>query len=120
LLTIRWLTIMTQLPFKYFFWPILATVTWASVQYTGGWEDYVMLIVFTVVGLFLRKYKFSRPALVIGFILSDKIEALYKQVSVLYTPEQLISRPGFVIILVLTVIALVYGLFFHKNKIEFT
>jgi len=120
LLAIRWLTMMTQLPFKYFFWPILATIIWASVQYTGGWEDYAVLVIFTALGLFLRKYKFSRPALVIGFILSDKIEALYKQVSVLYTPEQLISRPGFVIILVLTVIALVYGLFFHKNKIEFT
>jgi putative tricarboxylic transport membrane protein len=120
LLTIRWLTMMTQLPFKYFFWPILATIVWASVQYTGGWEDYAVLIIFTILGLVLRKYKFSRPALVIGFILADKIEALTKQVNALYTMDQLLARPGFITIIVLAVIALVYGLFFHKNKVEFT
>lgn len=119
ILAIRWLTMITVLPFRYFFWPILALIVWSSVQYTGEWEDYAVLFAFCVLGLLLKWGKFSRPALIIGFVLADKIESLTSQVSVLYTPASLLERPIFLTIIGLALIVFIYGTFFYRSKIEF-
>ena len=120
LLCIRWLVMLTLLPYKYFFFPIMALIIWSCVQYTGGWEDYAVLAIFCAVGLVLKKIKFSRPALIIGFVLSDKLESLSKQMTDLYTMDQLLTRPIFLSIAALSLVVLVYGIFFHKTKIDFT
>lgn len=120
LLCIRWLTMLTLIPYKYFFFPIMALIVWSCVQYTGGWEDYAVLAIFCVFGLILKQIKFSRPALIIGFVLSDKLEALTKQMSNLYTVDQLMTRPIFLSIMAVSLVVLVYGIFFHKTKIDFT
>ena len=54
------------------------------MQYTGGWEDFIVLFIFSIIGFFCRHFKFSRPALLIGFILSEKIEKLSIQMLALY------------------------------------
>jgi putative tricarboxylic transport membrane protein len=120
LLGIRWLTLVTVMPFQYFFWPILAIIVWACVQYTGGWEDYLVLTIACISGLILKKIKFSRPSLIIGFVLSDQIEALTGQMISLYTIEQLLSRPIMIAILTLCLGALIYGVFFQKSRISYT
>jgi putative tricarboxylic transport membrane protein len=51
---------ISQVPYKYYFPILVAFIVWACVQYTGGWEDYVVLILCTLLGLILKKYKFSR------------------------------------------------------------
>jgi TctA family transporter len=54
------------------------------VQYTGGWEDYIILFIFSLLGIIIKKYDFNAPALLFGFILSERIEALTIQMGVLY------------------------------------
>ena len=54
--------------FSYTFIPCSRT----AVQYTGL-EDYAILGIMTTIGM-LCKHKFSRPALLIGFILSERIK----------------------------------------------
>jgi len=88
-------------------------ITWACVQYTGGWEDYAMLAICSVVGILCKKYKFSRPGLVIGFILADRIEALTIQLTTLYNLESLLTRPIFVGLALAIVVVFVYGI---RNK----
>lgn len=119
ILAIRWLTMLTIMPYRYFFWPVLVLIVWSSVQYTGGWEDYAVLAAFCTLGLLLKWGKFSRPALIVGFVLADKIESLTNQVSVLYTPAQLIERPLFLSILALAVAVFIYGVFFYRSRIDF-
>jgi TctA family transporter len=116
---IRWLTMITVMPFQWFFWPVLAVIVWTSVQYTGGWEDYAVLCLATVLGLACRHWRFSRPALVIGFVLADKLEAMTLQLTALYTWPQLMSRPGFVIVAMVGLLVLVYGIFFFRSRIDF-
>jgi TctA family transporter len=94
-------------------------IVWACVQYTGGWEDYVMLGICSLLGISMAKFKFSRPALVIGFILADRIDALSIQLNTLYTIEQLVTRPLFIILVILILATSYFGVF-NRNKLEYT
>ena len=118
LLTTPIIARIAQIPYKYYFPVLLGFIVLACVQYTGGWEDYFMLAVCSVVGLLAKRYKFSRPALLFAFILSDRIEALTVQMSGLYTVEKLLDRNIFLVLVVITVITLVWGLT-NKRKIDY-
>jgi len=69
-------------------------------------------------GFFCKYYKFSRPALLIGFILSDKIEKLSIQMLALYDVDSLIARPIF-LILVLCILGIFTYSFIKKGKIDY-
>jgi TctA family transporter len=110
---------ITNIPYKYFFVVVLTFVVWACVQYTGGWEDYAILILTSIVGVSAKKFKFSRPALIIGYILSERIEALTVQMTTLYDIQSLLERPIFLTLVGLIVIILLFGIF-NKSKMEYT
>jgi TctA family transporter len=103
--------------YRYYFPALVVFITWACAQYTGGWEDYAILILCSVLGVFCKEYKYSRPALLMAFILAAKVEALTIQMTTLYTIETLMTRPIF-IILIITIIALA-TLSIKKNKLEY-
>ena len=110
LLFTRYISAITRIPYKYYFPILFIFITWACVQYTGGWEDYFILAVCSVLGILCKKYKFSRPAMVIGFILAERVEALTLQMTSLYSIDQLITRPIFVILLLLTTCVFAWGI----------
>ena len=110
LLFTRYISAITRVPYKYYFPLLLVFITWACVQYTGGWEDYFILAVCSVLGILCKKYKFSRPAMVIGFILAERVEALTLQMTSLYSIDQLVTRPIFVILLLLTTGVFAWGI----------
>ena len=109
---------IAQIPYKYYFPLLLGFIVLACVQYTGGWEDYAILAVCSVVGVLAKKYKFSRPALLFGFILSDRIEQLTLQLTSMYSLDRLVDRPIFLGLLVLICIVLFWGLT-QRNKLEY-
>ena len=115
---IKPISYITSVPYKYYFPILLAVITWSSMQYTGGWEDFAMLVIFSCIGFVCRHYKFSRPALLIGFILSEKIEKLSIQMSSLYDIESLITRPIFMILVVFIIGIFAYS-FMKKGKIDY-
>ena len=115
---IRPISYITSVPYKYYFPVLLTLIVWTAMQYTGGWEDLAMLAIFTALGFFCKYYKFSRPALLIGFILSDKIEKLSIQMLALYDVDSLISRPIF-LILVLCILGIFTYSFIKKGKIDY-
>jgi len=99
---------------------LLVFVTWACVQYTGGWEDYAIFAMCSVLGLAAKKYKFSRPAMLIGFILADRIESLSLQMTSLYTIDKLLDRPIFLGLCVAVIGMFIYGVFINKNKLDYS
>lgn len=115
----KYIAKITHIPYKYYFPVLLTFIVWACVQYTGGWEDYLMLGLCSILGIFCKRYKYSRPALVIGFILSERIESLSIQMDRLYTYDMLIERPIFLGLLVLIAIVAYFGIF-NRNKLEYT
>ena len=118
-LFIKYAVRITNIPFRYYFWPILASLVWSCTQYTGLIEDYYMFAICCVVGVFLKYCKFSRVSFLIGFILSARIEASYLQFTGLYEWTDLITNWLPATFLVLAVLAAIWGLFFNKAKIEF-
>ncbi len=115
---IKPISYITSVPYKYYFPILLAVIIWSSMQYTGGWEDFAMLAIFSVIGFFCKHYKFSRPALLIGFILSEKIEKLSIQMSSLYNIESLIIRPIFMVLVAFIIGIFAYS-FMKKGKIDY-
>jgi putative tricarboxylic transport membrane protein len=116
---IRYAVRITNLPFSYYFWPVMALLVWSSVQYTGYWEDYVFFAMCCAFGLALRKYKFSRAALVIGYVLADRLEGTFLQYSKLYDFTDIFTRPISGSLMALTFVAIIYGVFFNKTRIKY-
>ena len=109
---------IASVPYKYYFPVLLALIIFTSMQYTGGWEDLAMLAIFSCLGFFCKHFWFSRPALLIGYILADKVEGLTLQLLGLYTYETLITRPIFMILAVSIVGILVFSII-KKGKIDY-
>ena len=114
----RYIALITYVPYKYYFPLLVFFIVWACVQYTGGWEDYAILGICTLLGVLAKKYKFSRPALLMAFILADKVEALTIQLTRLYTFDKLLDRPLF-LILVLCIIVLFIWAVARRSKLEY-
>jgi putative tricarboxylic transport membrane protein len=109
---------IASVPYKYYFPVLLALIIFTSMQYTGGWEDLAMLAIFSCLGFFCKHFWFSRPALLIGYILADKVEGLTLQLLGLYTYETLITRPIFMILAVSIVGILIFSII-KKGKIDY-
>jgi TctA family transporter len=118
LLGVNYICKITAVPYKYYFPLLLGIITWACMQYTGGWEDLAMLIIFSILGLGMKRYKYSRPAMLMAFILADKIENLTIQLTTLYTLETLITRPIFIGIMIAVIGIFIYSLK-RKNKVSY-
>jgi len=118
LLLTRYIALIAHIPYKYYFPLLLGFITLACVQYTGGWEDYAILAIASAIGLLAKGFKFSRPALLFGFILADRIEALSIQMFTLYDIDRLLTRPIFWTLVVATVAVLFWGIT-KRNKLEY-
>jgi hypothetical protein len=116
---IRYATLITRIPFKYWAVPLIALIVWSCANYTGGWEDYAILAAMTLVGLCLKYFKISRISFIIGFVLSHKLELITGQFLTLYSFQDLVYRPISLCLLAVSVIILVYGLFFNRTTIKY-
>jgi TctA family transporter len=116
---IKYASNITRIPLKYYFIPILGVIVWSCVQYTGGWEDYVILAICSALGLLFKKLKLSRACLIIGFVLAGRLEKTTIQFNTLYDLAEVLHRPITMGLLIFTLIVIIYGLFFNKSKISY-
>jgi len=72
-----------------------------------------------VLGVIMKKFKFSRPALLIGFILASRVEGLSLQLFSIYTIEKLSTRPIFLGLIAITIALFVWGIT-RKSEMEFS
>jgi len=106
------------IPFKYYFPIIMIFIVWSCMLYTGGIADLLMLVVFSALGWVMRKYKFSRPALVMAFILAPRVETLSIQMTTLYTVDALLGRPIFLAICLAIAVVFIWSLI-NKRSINY-
>jgi TctA family transporter len=116
---IKYASNITRIPLKYYFIPILGVIVWSCVQYTGGWEDYVILVICSALGLLFKRLKLSRACLIIGFVLAGRLEKTTIQFNTLYDLADVLHRPITMGLLIFTLIVIIYGLFFNKSKISY-
>lgn len=110
---------IAHIPYKYYFPFLITFIVWSCVQYTGGWEDYIMLFLAGLLGLACKKWSFSRPALLIGFILSGRIESLTIQLTSLYGLDTIVTRPIFLVLMIMTIGVLTWGLS-RKSQLDYS
>lgn len=115
---VRWVSYLVYVPATYYRIFLLVVIIWSCLQYTGGWEDVAILGILSIIGLSAKKFCFSRPSLLIGYILADRIEKLSWQTFELYKLTDLIQRPIFLLICFFIVIIITIA-FKGSNKIDF-
>ena len=117
---IKYASNITRIPMKYYFLPIIGIIIWSSVQYTGGWEDYVMLGICSILGMLFKYFKLSRACMIVGFVLASRLEKTSIQFTTLYDWQSVLTRPISMTLIIFTLIAITYGIFFNKSKINYT
>lgn len=114
----QYITKIAYVPFIYYFPLLVIFIIWACVQYTGSWEDYAILIIFIIIGILAKKYKFSRPSILIGFILTERVESLTLQLTRIYDVNKLADRPIFLILICFIIFLFIYTIV-RKNTIDY-
>jgi putative tricarboxylic transport membrane protein len=110
---------INRIPVRYYVGPLLMIIIWSSVQYTGGWEDYVMLLACAMTGVLLRKFKVSRACVIIGFVLAPRLEKTYIQYVSLFDWLAVFTHATCLCLLCITLVTIIYGIFFNRAKINY-
>jgi len=93
---------------------ILLTVTTASWIVRGMLVDVFACLIFTLIGYTIRKFNYSAPAVLLGFILGRIFENnLFLSIQ-LHGPLFLLQKPLALVILVLTILGVAQQV--YKNR----
>ncbi|NET31305.1 MAG: tripartite tricarboxylate transporter permease [Cyanothece sp. SIO1E1] len=87
---------------------MIMVISFAAFQATKDMMDLWMLLVFGMIGIFMKRFGWSRPAFLIGFVLATQAES-YLNMSVQFYGWEMFWRPGVIIILLLSLISVYYS-----------
>lgn len=85
---------------------MLTIVYFAAFQATRSWNDLIALFIMGLVGMYMKRFGWSRPALLIGYVLSQRLDAAMYQ-SIQVYGLTFLDRPGVLILLGLIVISVI-------------
>jgi putative tricarboxylic transport membrane protein len=101
---------LTTIPFVYLAPFLLTIIVFGAYQSTRRWGDIVTLFAIGILAVFLRRFGYSRPAFLIGFVLQNSIEILLYQTVQIYTLTELLARPLMWILVLINIASLWFGL----------
>ncbi|WEX10657.1 tripartite tricarboxylate transporter permease [Chelativorans sp. AA-79] len=88
---------------------MVVTIFFAAFQASRDWGDFVMLLLAGILGVYMKRFGWSRAALLIGFVLSARLESsLYRTVQI-YGFE-IFLRPISILILLVAVASAYFAL----------
>lgn len=87
---------------------MIMVISFAAFQATKDMMDLWMLLIFGVIGIFMKRFGWSRPAFLIGFVLATQAES-YLNMSVQFYGWSMFLRPGVIIILALSLISVYFS-----------
>ena len=77
--------------------------------------DYLTLAFCSALGMFCYRFKISRPAILLTYIVVEKWQNLGQQVQTMYNFNDLITRPLFLVLLLIATLLVVRAIT-NKNK----
>ena len=127
LVAIRYLAMLLYIPARYYMIPLFVITIvsalsvnnpeWYKWKWVWGLEDLSVLIILSTIGYACKRLKFSRPALLLAFILSEKVEDKFSATKSLYIDtgryEKLLTDPTFMGIMIVIIAIAIYGM---RNK----
>lgn len=99
---------LTTLPFNYLAPFMIVAISFAAFQATRDLMDLAALLGVGAIGVVLKRFAWSRPAFLIGFVLAPQAEG-YLNLAAQFYGWQMLLRPGVLIILAITVVSIFLG-----------
>lgn len=103
----KWIVKILEVPYWIYASSIIAIIVWANLEYTGGYQDLVILLMCCVLGILLRYFEISRPAVLVTYVVAERMEGYIKQTMQLYDLENLITRPIFMLTMIVGIFIIV-------------
>ena len=108
---------LTAVPFDVLAPILLALLMLAGYQTSRSWGDLVALLLFGLMGWLFLRHGLSRPAFVIGFVLSHGIETNLYTTLAFYGAE-VFRRPVFLVLLALCALSALYGVRIARGRAQ--
>ena len=96
---------ITTIPYSLIAPFMIVLIFFAAFQATRNWGDFYALMTLGTLGFYLKRFGWSRPAMLIGFVLAPQIEANVYRASALYGVE-IFTRPIVIVLLLMTAISI--------------
>lgn len=93
---------------------MLVLIFFAAFQATRDWSDLLALFVFGTLGMFMKRFGWSRPALLIGYFLAPRLEPKIYQAQQVYG-WTFFERPIVIALVILTVLSIYAAWRFAPN-----
>jgi hypothetical protein len=106
---------ITLVPFAMVAPFMIAIIYFAAYQVTRSWYDLIALFVLGVMGVYMKRFGWSPPALLIGFVLSNRLDASVYQ-SVQVYGMTFLQREGVQVMLALIAISIVLAFRFKRAR----
>lgn len=117
LLLARPIARLTTIPFNLLAPFMIMVVSFAAFQATRQFMDLVVLFAVGLLGIMLKRFGWSRPAFLIGFVLAPQAEG-YLNLAVQFYGWDMFARPGVLSILGITLVSVWFGSRNRRGKTE--
>ncbi len=87
---------------------MIMVISFAAYQATRDMMDLWVLLIFGLIGIYMKRFGWSRPAFLIGFVLSQQAES-YLNMAVQFYGWEMFLRPGVVIIILISLVSMYYS-----------
>jgi TctA family transporter len=108
---------LTTLPYVYIAPFMLMVVFFAAYQATTSWGDILSLLGIGILGIYMRRFGWPRPPLLIGFVLARGAETYLYQ-AIQFHSWHWLMRPGVLIIGIITVASVWFGARFGRPSVN--
>ena len=108
---------LTTLPYVYVAPFMLMIVFFAAYQATSHWGDILALLAIGALGLYMRRFGWPRPPLIIGFVLAAGAENYLYQ-AIQFHGWAWITRPGVLILAAITIASMWAGARYGRAAID--
>lgn len=99
---------LTTVPYGYIGPPMMVLLVFTAFQATRDWGDILAFLACSALGVGMKRFDWSRPALVIGFVLASGFEASTYQAVQVYG-FSFLQRPQSLVLVVLILLSLLAG-----------
>jgi TctA family transporter len=106
---------ITLVPFAMVAPFMIAIIYFAAYQVTRTWYDLVALFVLGVFGVYMKRFGWSPPALLIGFVVANRLDASVYQ-SVQVYGMSFLERGGVQIMIALIVVSIILAVRFKRAR----
>jgi TctA family transporter len=94
-------------------------IFFAAFQATRDWGDLIMLMILGTLGVYMKRFGWPRPALLIGYVLSSRVETSIYHTITTYGLTFL-KKPIVIILIALTILSIVAAIRYKPHKSEVT